>query len=33
MASLDTANVYGIRSSGLKLGWFKPTHNSPFDLR
>jgi len=33
MADFEAANVYGVRSAGLKLGWFKPTDNSPFDLR
>jgi prepilin-type N-terminal cleavage/methylation domain-containing protein len=33
MADLDATNVYGVRSSSLKLGWFEPANNSPFDLR
>ena len=33
MADLDATNVYGVRSSTLKLSWFKPVDNSPFDLR
>lgn len=32
MAELDTANVYGVNSSALKLGWFQPVDNGPFDL-
>jgi prepilin-type N-terminal cleavage/methylation domain-containing protein/prepilin-type processing-associated H-X9-DG protein len=32
MANLDTTNAYGVPSSGLKLGWFEPVDNSPFDL-
>lgn len=32
MASLDTANAYGVQSAGQKLGWFEPADNSPFDL-
>lgn len=33
MAELEGVNVYGVDSSALKLGWFKPVDNSPFDLR
>lgn len=33
MAGLDTTNVYGLNSSALRLGWFEPVDNTPFDLR
>jgi prepilin-type processing-associated H-X9-DG protein len=33
LASLDIANVYGVHSSALGLGWFEPVDNTPFDLR
>ncbi len=33
MAPLDLANVYGVNSSALHLGWFEPVDNTPFDLR
>jgi prepilin-type N-terminal cleavage/methylation domain-containing protein/prepilin-type processing-associated H-X9-DG protein len=32
-ADLETPNVYGVRSADLKLGWFPPLDNTPFDLR
>jgi prepilin-type N-terminal cleavage/methylation domain-containing protein/prepilin-type processing-associated H-X9-DG protein len=32
MANTDAANAYGVQSSGLRLGWFEPADNSPFDL-
>jgi len=33
IAQTDTTNVYGADPSALKLGWFAPVDNSPFDLR
>jgi len=33
MAELDTVNVYGADSAALRLGWFTPADNTPFDLR
>ncbi len=33
LAPLDLANVYGVNSSALGLGWFAPVDNTPFDLR
>ncbi len=33
LAPLDLANVYGVNSSALNLGWFAPVDNTPFDLR
>jgi prepilin-type N-terminal cleavage/methylation domain-containing protein/prepilin-type processing-associated H-X9-DG protein len=33
IAELDETNAYGVNSAALKLGWFKPIDNSPFDLR
>jgi prepilin-type processing-associated H-X9-DG protein len=33
MAHIETANVYGVNPSGLKLGWFEPVDNTPFDSR
>jgi prepilin-type processing-associated H-X9-DG protein len=33
LAPLDLANVYGVNSSALRLGWFAPVDNTPFDLR
>lgn len=33
MAHLDLANVYGVNSAALHLGWFEPVDNTPFDLR
>ena len=32
MAKLDNKNVYGVDSAGMKLGWFEPINNTPFDL-
>lgn len=32
MASLDNENIYGVRSADMKLGWFDPIDNTPFDL-
>ena len=31
-ASLDDENIYGVRSANMKLGWFDPIDNTPFDL-
>lgn len=33
MAPFDAANAYGASPGDLKLGWFEPVDNSPFDLR
>ncbi len=33
MAQLDVTNAYGVNTSSLKLGWFEPADNTPFDLR
>jgi prepilin-type processing-associated H-X9-DG protein/prepilin-type N-terminal cleavage/methylation domain-containing protein len=33
MAESDMTNVYGVDSSALRLGWFTPADNTPFDLR
>jgi prepilin-type processing-associated H-X9-DG protein len=33
LAPLDLANVYGVNSAALGLGWFAPVDNTPFDLR
>jgi len=32
MADFDSVNAYGVSPAGLKLGWFAPIDNSPFDL-
>ncbi len=32
MAKLDNKNVYGVDSADMKLGWFEPINNTPFDL-
>jgi len=32
MADLDKSNVYGVDSANMKLGWFEPIDNTPFDL-
>jgi len=32
-AELEGTNAYGVDSSALRLGWFTPTDNTPFDLR
>jgi len=32
MAKLDNNNVYGVDSADMKLGWFEPINNTPFDL-
>jgi prepilin-type processing-associated H-X9-DG protein len=33
VAEINGTNVYGVDSSALKLGWFEPIDNTPFDLR
>ena len=33
MADLDGANVYDVDSAEMKLGWFEPIDNTPFDLK
>lgn len=33
MAGLDVTNVYGVGAASLRLGWFEPADNTPFDLR
>jgi prepilin-type processing-associated H-X9-DG protein len=33
MAAFDDKNIYGVRSADMKLGWFAPLDNSPFDLK
>jgi prepilin-type processing-associated H-X9-DG protein len=33
MAELDMTNAYGVSPSVLRLGWFVPADNTPFDLR
>ncbi len=33
MAKLEGTNAYGVDSSALRLGWFDPVDNTPFDLR
>jgi len=32
MANYDGKNVYGVNSADMKLGWFEPIDNTPFDL-
>jgi prepilin-type processing-associated H-X9-DG protein/prepilin-type N-terminal cleavage/methylation domain-containing protein len=32
MSDFDENNIYGVDSAKMKLGWFKPVDNSPFDL-
>ncbi len=32
MAKFDDKNVYGVDSIDMKLGWFEPINNTPFDL-
>jgi prepilin-type N-terminal cleavage/methylation domain-containing protein/prepilin-type processing-associated H-X9-DG protein len=32
MADFRKHNIYGVESAGMKLGWFEPVDNSPFDL-
>lgn len=33
MAKADHTNAYGVDSARMKLGWFEPVDNSPYDLR
>ncbi|KPK35644.1 MAG: hypothetical protein AMJ65_17245 [Phycisphaerae bacterium SG8_4] len=33
MAEVDEANVYGVDSAQMELGWFEPVDNSPYDLK
>jgi prepilin-type processing-associated H-X9-DG protein len=33
MAELDVTNVYGVGAPTVRLGWFEPADNTPFDLR
>lgn len=33
MAELDMTNIYGVGTKALRLGWFEPVDNTPFDLR
>jgi len=33
MADFKTVNAYGVNPAALKLGWFGPVDNTPFDLR
>jgi len=32
IAKLGNKNVYGVDSADLRLGWFQPINNNPFDL-
>ena len=32
MAGFGEENVYGVESTELRLGWFEPVDNTPFDL-
>lgn len=32
IATFDGENAYGVRSTDMKLGWFEPINNTPFDL-
>ena len=32
MAELEGASAYGVDSAAMKLGWFEPVDNTPFDL-
>jgi prepilin-type processing-associated H-X9-DG protein len=32
MAKFDGKNAYGVESASLRLGWFEPVDNTPFDL-
>ena len=32
MAEVEGASVYGVDSASMKLGWFEPVDNTPFDL-
>ncbi len=33
MAEFENRNVYGVDSADMKLGWFEPIDNTPFDLK
>jgi prepilin-type N-terminal cleavage/methylation domain-containing protein/prepilin-type processing-associated H-X9-DG protein len=33
MAKFNSKNIYGINSTNMKLGWFEPIDNTPFDLK
>jgi len=33
MAKFDGKNAYGVDSTSMKLGWFEPIDNTPFDLK
>jgi len=33
MARFNANNVYGVDSADMKLGWFEPINNTPFDLK
>jgi prepilin-type processing-associated H-X9-DG protein len=32
IAEFSGENAYGVHSAGMKLGWFEPINNTPFDL-
>ena len=32
MAAVEGANAYGVNPAAVKLGWFEPVNNDPFDL-
>jgi len=32
MAKFESTSVYGVDSAAMKLGWFEPIDNTPFDL-
>ncbi|MHC4228219.1 MAG: prepilin-type N-terminal cleavage/methylation domain-containing protein [Planctomycetota bacterium] len=33
LAKFDGENAYGVNSTEMKLGWFEPVDNSPYDLK
>ena len=33
LAEFESNNIYGIDSVDMKLGWFDPIDNSPYDLK
>ncbi len=33
LAKFDGENAYGVASAEMKLGWFEPVDNSPYDLK
>ena len=33
MDEFDDTNVYDVESAEMKLGWFAPIDNTPFDLK